>query len=84
MKKVIFFTQKNKVLLAIVPTWPKDILEIRDLKRRPGSDITILGTDIKLNYQQKGKNVILKVPYQTADELPSKYAYSFKIKNALK
>ncbi len=80
----IFFTKKDRDLFAIVPIWPKDTLEIRNLKLHPEAEITLLGTDYKIDYQQKGKHVILKVPYLTADEVPSKYAYSFKIKNALK
>ena len=76
----VFFTKKDNDLFAIVPKWPKDELVLRNVKVKDGSTIILLGTDMKVDYQQKGKDLILKVPYLTTDELPCEYAWTFKIK----
>ncbi|MBI9061498.1 MAG: alpha-L-fucosidase [Marinilabiliaceae bacterium] len=75
----IFFTQNENDLYAIVPKWPKDQLVIRDIKVSPDTQVTLVGTDIKLDFEQRGKNLILKIPYLTPEELPCEYAWAFKI-----
>ncbi|MCU4174234.1 alpha-L-fucosidase [Carboxylicivirga sp. N1Y90] len=77
--KEIFFTKKENTVYAIVPKWPKDELLIRDLKLNGKAKITLLGTDINMEYIQKGKNVIIKTPHLSPEELPCDYAYVFKI-----
>ncbi|TKG93646.1 alpha-L-fucosidase [Puteibacter caeruleilacunae] len=76
----VFFTKKDKDIFAIVPKWPKEKLVIRDMKIKSNSTITLLGTDINIEWEQKGRNLILKVPALTPDELPCEFAYTFKIK----
>lgn len=75
----IFFTKKGNDVFAIVPKWPKDKLEIRDIELSKNTQITLLGSDIKIDFEQIGKDIILKTPCLSPDELPSKYAYAFKI-----
>lgn len=75
----IFFTKNDNDVFAIVPEWPKEQLVIRDMKVSPTTEITLVGTDLKIDFEQKGKSLILKVPYLTPDELPCEYAWAFKI-----
>lgn len=75
----IFFTKKKDVIYAIVPQWPKSELLIRDIKLPTNAKVTLLGTDISIDYVRKGRDVILKVPCLAPHELPCDYAYTFKI-----
>lgn len=77
----VFFTKKENTVYAIVPKWPKEKLVIRDIKTTENTEISLLGSNLKMKFTQKGNDLIIDVPYLTADELPSKYAYSFKINN---
>lgn len=77
----IFFTKKGADVFAIVPKWPKNELVIRDFESSPKTIVTLLGTDVNIDFEQKGKDIILKVPYLTTDELPCEFAYTFKISN---
>lgn len=75
----IFFTKKGKDIFAIVPKWPKDKLEIRDMKVSKNTKITLVGTDIKIDFKQVGNNLLLIIPTLSPEELPCKHAYTFKI-----
>ncbi len=80
----IFFTEKDKDLFVIVPKFPKSELIIRDYVIPSDAVISLLGTDLKINYEQIGNDLHIKVPYLTVDELPCSYAWAFKIKNGIK
>ena len=77
----VFFTKKGDDVFATVPKWPKGSLTIRNMKISEGTVITLLGTSLKINYEQKGKDIILNVPNLSPEELPCKYAYTFRISN---
>lgn len=75
----IFFTKKENNVYAIVPKWPKNQLVIRNMKVSANTEITLVGTDIKIEFNQIGDNLVLSVPSLTPEELPCKHAYTFKI-----
>lgn len=75
----IFFTQKENTVFAIVPTWPKEKLVVRDFGMAEPSKITLLGTDLEIGFKQEGKKLILDIPCLTVDDLPCKYAFTFRI-----
>lgn len=77
----VFFTKKDTDVFPIVPKWPKEKLVIRDFETTKNTAVTLLGSDQEIKFEQNGKDVIVFVPHLTPDELPSKYAYSFKISN---
>ena len=74
-----FFTQKDKDLFIIVPDWPQEDLVIRNLMPAPGFSIQLLGTELELEYEQKGKHLHIKVPSLSQEQLPCKYAFVFKL-----
>lgn len=75
----IFFTCKEKDVFAIVPKFPKGELVIRDFQTSPQTKVTMLGSDEPLSYKQKGKDLVITVPFMTVDELPCQYAWAFRI-----
>ena len=80
-RKEIFFTQKGSDIYAICPVYPKKTITINDLTLSEGSKVSMLGYDKPLKWKQKGKNVVINVPYLTASEVPCNYAWTFKLTN---
>jgi alpha-L-fucosidase len=74
-----FFTQKDNAIYAIVPGWPKEDLLIRDFKITPGTTISLLGTDLKMESEKFGNDLRIKIPKLEKEQLPCEYAYVFKI-----
>lgn len=75
----IFFTCKEKDVFAIVPKFPKGELVIRDFQASPHTKVTMLGSEKALSYKQRGKDLVITVPFMTVDELPCQYAWVFRI-----
>jgi len=74
-----FFTSKDEDIYAIIPGWPEEDILLRDMEAKPGSSISLLGTDLVLEYEQQGKDLLIKTPQLAKDKLPCDYAYVFKI-----
>lgn len=77
--KQVFFTKKPDTLYAITPGWPKDKLVLKDVKSVRGSKVTLLGRGGTVQWTQSGNDVIIDVPGLSVDELPCRYAYTFKV-----
>jgi alpha-L-fucosidase len=75
----IFFTGKEDALYAIVPGWPGEDLLIRDLKLEPGARISLLGTDLAVDFREEGKHLLISIPDLQPEQLPCEHAYVFKI-----
>jgi alpha-L-fucosidase len=74
-----FFTAKGDTLYAMTPRWPGKELIIDDVEISPQSDVTMLGVAQPLSWRRSGREVVIQVPALSADELPCKYAYTFRI-----
>ena len=51
-----FFTQKGKDLYCILPSYKKEIT-IKKLTLTTASSVTVLGSNTKINWKQKGENI---------------------------
>lgn len=80
--KQAFFTRRPGVLYAIVPGWPGDKFEIRDVKTLPNTQVTMLGVPARLRYTRKGDRLRITTPLLKAEEAPCRYAFTFKITGA--
>jgi len=77
--KEVFFTQKGKIIFAIVPVWPashKVLLRDMDLK---GKKVTLLETGQVLPYTVTGKNSEVKFPEFNPGKIKTRYSYVIKI-----
>ena len=63
----------------MTPRWPGKELIIEDIEISPESDVTMLGVAQPLSWRRSGRKVVIEVPTLSADELPCKYAYTFRI-----
>jgi alpha-L-fucosidase len=75
----VFFTTKGDTLYAITPRWPGKELIIEDIEVSSDTDVTMLGVAQSISWQQSGRKVVIQVPELSVDEVPCKYAYTFKI-----
>jgi len=74
-----FFTAKDGALYAITPRWPGKELVIEDVEVSSNTDVTMLGVAQSISWQRSGRKVVIQVPTLSVDEVPCKYAYTFKI-----
>lgn len=77
--KEVFFTRKGEALYAICPSFPEEQLILKDVRVNKNARITLLGSDIELEWRQRGQNLEVKVPTIYPKELPARYGYVFKI-----
>jgi alpha-L-fucosidase len=53
-----FFTKKGNDIYCIVPSY-RNSLTVRDLKLPSNATVSILGADVKTNWKQKGKDIVI-------------------------
>ncbi|MEZ4775126.1 MAG: alpha-L-fucosidase [Bacteroidia bacterium] len=79
--KELFFTQKDDVLYAISPRWTGKEMIIKDYHPKPNATVTLLATGQKLNWKNRGKDMVIMLPEFDPNRLKPEmqYAYAFKI-----
>ncbi len=79
--KELFFTKNKNTFFAIAPKWPGKVMVIRDLELDKNDKIKFLATSEELNWEQSGKDVLVKMPAYQPNKMKDSdsYAYVFKI-----
>jgi alpha-L-fucosidase len=77
--KQVFFTKKPGALYAITPGWPGATLVLKDVHPASTAIVTMLGVPGTLKWQRRGGDLVIQTPSLTVDQLPSQYAYAFKV-----
>jgi alpha-L-fucosidase len=77
--KQVFFTKKPDALYAITPGWPGRQLVLHDVRPPRGAAVTMLGVPGTLTWRQQGSDLVIQTPGLGVDQLPCRYAYTFKI-----
>ncbi len=77
--KEIFFTSKPGVLYATVAAWPGDKLVVRDVKPAADVKVSMLGRDEPLSWRGAGDRMVIDLSTIGRDELPCKWAWTFRI-----
>jgi alpha-L-fucosidase len=80
--KQAFFTRKPEALYAIVPGWPGDKFEIREIKVSSKTRVTMLGVVDQLRCTRKGNTLRITMPSLNPDQAPCRYAFTLKITDA--
>jgi alpha-L-fucosidase len=80
--KQVFFTRKPDALYAITAGWPGARLVIRSIRVPAGSQVSLLGLPGTLKSETSGRDLMVEVPHLTGDQMPCRYAYTFKIAGA--
>ncbi len=77
--KHVFFTKKPGALYAITPGWPGQTLVLKDVQPAANSVVTMLGVTGRLKWRREGADLVIETPRLTGDQMPCRYAYTFKI-----
>ena len=81
-RKEIFFTQRDCIVYAIVPSFPDESLTIRDLALSDDANVTLLGHDAALKWRQSGNDVVVEVPAVGPGDIESTEAFVFRLVDA--
>ena len=74
-----FFTKKGDAIYCIVPSY-RNTLTIRDLKLPPHSTASILGSEVKINWKQKAKDIELDLTTLKPNSISSSGIFVVKLK----
>jgi len=77
--KQVFFTKKPDALYAITAGWPGPRLVLRDVRPARNTVVTMLGVPGTLTWRRSGNDLVIDTPRLSPDDLPCRYAYTFKI-----
>ena len=80
-KTRIFFTTKGKTLYVLSTEFPTSPVNIEGIESV--TNVSLLGSDIEVNYSQSGKLISIDVPAITPANNPGDYAWVFKLEGAL-
>jgi alpha-L-fucosidase len=80
--KQAFFTQKPDALYAISTGWPGSRFVLHNITVPAGATVTLLGYPEALKYATKGSDLEIELPNLSAEQIPCKFAYTFKIPGA--
>ena len=74
-----FFTKKGDAIYCIVPSY-RNTLTIRDLKLPSHSTASILGSEVKINWKQKAKDIELDLTTLKPNSISSSGIFVVKLK----
>ena len=77
--KELYFTSKGAVVYVIVPKWPGESLVVDDFVAAKGADVTLLGLEGNLKWQQREKHLNISMPVYDPTWAISDYAYVFRV-----
>jgi alpha-L-fucosidase len=74
-----FFTKKGNDIYCIVPSY-RNSLTVRDLKLASSATASVLGADVKTNWKQKGKDVVIDLTSLRPNSISSSGIFVVKLK----
>jgi hypothetical protein len=78
------YTRKGTDLYAHFLEWPDGEVRIDGLDPREDLSVTLLGYERSVQWHPDGSSVVFTPPLMSPSEVPSAYAYVFKIRDALR
>lgn len=75
------FTKKGKNVYAILPAYPKNTIKLKDIRSTGKTKISLLGSEKKVNWKQKGDDIVVEMPALYMDDMPCDYAWTLKLEN---
>ena len=77
------YTRSGPTLYVHVLEWPDGDVRIDGLAPREGMSVSLLGFARPIEWHVEGQTVIIEPPLMSPRDMPSPYAYVFKISAAL-
>nr|NQU89947.1 alpha-L-fucosidase [Bacteroidota bacterium] len=75
----VYFTEKENSIFAIFTGWPEGIVKLNLEKGEKIKDVSLLGFDGKINWNQKGNVLELEIPVIGINQMPCLDAWSFRL-----
>jgi alpha-L-fucosidase len=74
----LFFTRSkdHRCIYALTTKWPGRMLRLASLKPQAGMKVTLLGSEVPLQWHTKDDYLVIDIPARTPR--PCRYAYAFK------
>jgi alpha-L-fucosidase len=76
------FTTKAGTVYAILPRWPAREIVLDDVEVPPGTEITLLDSDLKLPWRAEGRRLVIDAPDLRRSNLSFRQAYALKLPGA--
>ena len=80
----ICYTTNNNNLYAIALEWPENYLTLNITKPQKEMKVLLIGTDIELPWKYSNNQVLIDISNVKFNDMPCKYAWTFKLENYLK
>lgn len=80
-RKQVFFTRKGRDIYGIVPGYPQGSLTLQGVQAQAGAQVSLLGIEGPLDWEQGADGLTISVPALTPEELPCRHAYVFKVES---
>ena len=78
----ILFTCNGHTVYAMSPGWPEGTsLVVRDVVSADNTEISLLGVEKHLSWQQVGKTITIDLTEIGINDLPCDHVYTFKLTN---
>ena len=78
--KELFFTKKDDILYVISPIWPKGNLIVKDVNATSKASITVLGQESSLKWENKGEDLVIKIPAKSNFNFSTEEGYAYVLK----
>jgi len=82
-RKETLFTRKKDALFAICAVFPDDQLVLKGITAGDGATVSMLGGG-ELEFEQNGKDLVIKMPKLNPSKMPCQYAWTFKVSSIKK
>ena len=76
---LVRYTAKDGVVYAVCLKWPGKELVLSAPKPTKATTVTMLGVQEPLKWRRKDAKMVISVPQLSADEVPCRHAYVFKL-----
>ncbi len=78
------YTRKGSDLFVISFEWQNGEIAVGNLDNTDGVAVELLGYDGPIDWQVRGDDLVISTPRMSPSQMPSAYAYVFKISGALR
>ena len=79
VKEAFFTARDNGCVYAILPRFPQGSFTLKNIQSTPKTKVSLLGLNKKIQWKQKGKDLLITMPSVSFDEVPCDYAWTLKL-----
>ena len=79
VKEAFFTARDNGCVYAILPRFPQGSFTLKNVQSTPKTKVSLLGLNKKIQWKQKGKDLLITMPSVSFDEVPCDYAWTLKL-----